>query len=67
MSKAEEAAILTRLHWEDRRQQILEWMQRVKKFSPDASEKAFSNFVETMVFVAGETGQMQYKMKRPWL
>lgn len=67
MSTADQAAVLTRIHWEDRRPQILEWLHRVKKFRPDAAEKAFNNFVETMVFVAGETGIIQYKMQKPWL
>jgi hypothetical protein len=67
MSKAEDAAVITRIHWEDRRPQILEWLQRVKKFRPAAAENAFNNFIETAVFVALETGIIQYKMRKPWL
>jgi hypothetical protein len=55
------AAEITRLFWEARREEMIQWLITAKGFNPQGAPKAISSFIETMVFVAGETGKPQFQ------
>ena len=54
-----EAADLTAATWESRRSEIIEWMMKRRGFSRKGATKAFHSFIETMIFVAEQTGEPQ--------
>lgn len=55
------AAELTRLFWESRRAKMISWLICEKRFNPKGAATCADNFIETMVFVASETGQPQFQ------
>ncbi len=60
----DEAAGLTAVVWESRRSEIIEWMIARRGFSRKGATKAFHIFIETMIFVAEETGEPQIENVR---
>lgn len=59
-------AVLTRMVWESRRAEVIEYLvyeRPLKQFSRPAADRAFQSFIETMVFVAEETGIPQLGRK----
>lgn len=59
-----DAAALTRVVWESRRDEMVSWMIRVKGFNPKGAARAATSFIDTMVFVALETGEPQIGVQR---
>lgn len=57
-----DAGELTRVHWESRRSDMKSWL-RNRGFTPSGADRAVHNFIETMVFVAAETGEPQIGKK----
>ncbi len=55
------AAEITRMFWEARRAEMISWLVRAKRFNPKGAATAVNSFIETMVYVAGETGEPQFK------
>ncbi len=55
----DKAAGLAAMVWESRRSEIIEWMIARRGFSRKGAAKAFHSFIETMIFVAEETGDPQ--------
>jgi hypothetical protein len=55
------AAEITRMFWEARREDMIRWLITSKGFNPKGAPTAINSFIETMVFVAGETGEPQFK------
>lgn len=55
------AAEITRLFWDSRRAEMIKWLVTTKGFNPKGAPKAVNSFIETMVFVAGETGEPQFQ------
>jgi hypothetical protein len=55
------AAEITRLFWEERRSEVVSWLIRAKRFNPKGAATCANSFIETMVFVAGETGKPQFQ------
>jgi hypothetical protein len=55
------AAEITRLFWDSRRAEMISWLIHEKKFNPKGAATCASSFIDTMVFVAGETGEPQFK------
>jgi hypothetical protein len=56
-----QAAEITRLFWESRRAEMVSWLTREKGFNPKGAVTCANSFIETMVFVASETGEPQFK------
>lgn len=57
------ASELTLRHWTAKRTEMIRWMIAERRFSPKAAENAATTFIDTMVFVAGETGEPQFKRR----
>jgi len=55
------AAEITRIFWDSRRAEMTKWLVTSKGFSPNGAPMAINSFIETMVFVAGETGEPQFQ------
>lgn len=43
------------IYWSVRRQEIIDWLIREKKFNPKAAPKCADNFIETMLLMDKET------------
>lgn len=54
-----DAAIITQAVWDARRAEMIRWLITAKRFSPKGAETAARSFIDTMVFVAQETGEPQ--------
>lgn len=59
------AAEITRAFWESRRLDMVDWLIKEKRFNPKGAEQAANSFIETMVFVAGEVGEPQFRQQTP--
>ena len=57
------AAEITRIFWESRRAEMVSWLVREKRFNPKGAAICANSFIETMVFVAGEIGEPQFKSR----
>ncbi len=55
----DEAADLTAAVWEYRQSEIMEWMIKRRGFTEKGATVAFKSFIETMIFVAEQTGEPQ--------
>ncbi len=55
----DEAADLTAAVWDYRRSETLEWMMKRRGFTEKGATVAFQSFIDTMIFVAEQTGKPQ--------
>lgn len=58
------AALVTAAAWEPRRAEMINWMIKRKGFSKKGADRAAQVFIDTMVFVAKETGEPQLGSSR---
>lgn len=58
------ASELTLRHWSANRAEMIRWLVAERRFTPPAAEKAVRSFIDTMVFVAGETGEPQFNRRQ---
>ena len=56
---SDEAADLTAAMWEYRRPEIISWMKKCRGFTDQGAVIACRNFIETMIYVAEQTGEPQ--------
>jgi len=59
-----EAETLTRLYWNALRADMVDWMIKERGFSHKGAARAAESFIETMAFVAAETGEPQLGKSR---
>lgn len=59
------AAELTRRYWEEQRPAVIRWLITERRFNPKGAETAARSFIDTMVFVASETGEPQFNLRPP--
>ena len=55
----DEAADLTAAVWESREPNVIKWLTRHRGFTRKGAVAAYKVFIETMVFVAEQTGAPQ--------
>lgn len=54
-----DAEMLTRARWEPIRSKMVDWLIQERRFNPKGASRAIESFIETMAFVARETGVPQ--------
>lgn len=55
----DQAADLTAAVWGRRRTEVIKWMRTHRGFSDKGASTVFQSFIDTMIFVAEQTGEPQ--------